>query len=413
MRGGAFPWMATAYFGYAFIGTHPLADTSVADRVEGSPIDRLVVLGMFAASLLIVWKRRREALRALVANPLFVAVSAIIGLSVFWSDYPDLTTRRALLYLMLSTCGLAVALSARDPRRLHLAMFVAFVAVIVVNLLATAASPGVAVTDIGVRGIYTQKNVAGSIAMVGFIVGVFWTAGARQRALGLISLAVIFAFLVVTKSKTSLGLALLAPLVGGAIAFASGGGRRAALLAIAGFLVATAAGFALFAAADFDTTRALDATIGDASFTGRDELWAFAQGEIARRPWGGHGYGAFWDVGPANDPIARLEPGTWLGDSEVGVINQAHNGYLDLALNVGEPAAWLAGLAAAFSMLRALARAHAQGIDRATRAAHGAFAALLFAFLIHNTTEATLFLRGAPLWSLMVVVMLAPSRAQP
>ncbi|MDE3174931.1 MAG: hypothetical protein KGM15_02340 [Pseudomonadota bacterium] len=55
---------------------------------------------------------------------------------------------------------------------------------------------------------------------------------------------------------------------------------------------------------------------------------------------------------------------------DVGVINQARDGYLDLALNVGKPATYLAGLAVLQAMLR-----------------------------------------GAPLWSLMVVVMLAPARA--
>ncbi len=414
-RFDVFPGMAALYFGYAFIGTHPLADVSVADRLEGSPIDRLLVLAMFAGSLLVLWARRREALAALLANPGLVAVSAIIAISALWSDYPDLTVRRAMLYLMLTASGAATALSARDPARLHTAIFLMFIAVIIVNFLSVVVSPSIAITDIGVKGLYTQKNVAGGVAMVAFIVGVFWTAGAaspRSRTLGLLALALIFLFLVITKSKTSLGLAILAPLVGGLIAFASRGGPRAALIALAVLLLSLVVAFALFAATGFNTDRVLDILIGDSSFTGRDELWAFARQEIGNRPWGGHGYGAFWDVGPANDPIAKLEPGTWLGDTEVGIINQAHNGYLDLALNVGVPATVIAGLAVFFAMIRALARAHAQGVDCRARAAHGAFAALLLAFLIHNTTEATLFLRGAPLWSLMVVVMLAPGRAK-
>lgn len=413
-RFDVFPFMAALYFGYGFIGTHPLADVSVADRLEGSPIDRLLVLGMFAGSLMIVWARRREALGALFAHPGIAAVSAIILMSALWSDFPDLTVRRAALYLMLTVSGAATALTARDPRRLHGAMFLMFFVVVMVNFLATAVSPSIAITDIGVRGIYTQKNVAGGVAMFAFIVGAFWTAGAataRSRTLGVLAVAVIFLFLVITKSKTSMGLALLAPLIGGLIAFASRGGPRAALIALAALLLSFVIAFALFAAIGFNTDRALDILIGNSSFTGRDELWAFARQEIGKRPWGGHGYGAFWDVGLANDPIAKLEPGTWLGDTDVGIINQAHNGYLDLALNVGVPATVMAGLAVFFAMVRALARAHAQGADRRERAAHGAFAALLLAFLIHNTTEATLFLRGAPLWSLILVVMLAPARA--
>ena len=177
---------------------------------------------------------------------------------------------------------------------------------------------------------------------------------------------------------------------------------------MAGLLFLLALGFAGFAASGFDTDKALDLLIGDSSFTGRDELWAFARHEIGKRPWLGHGYGAFWDVGLANDPIGKLEPGSWLGDTEVGVINQAHNGYLDLALNVGVPATVLAGLSIFAAMLREIAGAHASLADGRTRAAHGAFAALLFAYLLHNTTEATLFLRGAPFWNLIVVTLFAP-----
>ncbi len=410
-RGAAFAVMAAIYFGYSFIGLHPLADVSVADRLEGSALDRLAGVCMFVAALAVLWRRRREAMAALIDRPGFVIVSAIIGLSAIWSDYPDLTVRRAALYLMLAVTGLAVAVSARDPRRLHSAMFAMFVGVAIVNLLATAIAPAIAISDLGVRGVYTQKNVAGAVAMAGVIVGVFWTAGARgsERRLGALGAALISAFLVVTKSKTSLTLAVLACGLGGLVAFVALGGRRAALVVIAGTLLASLTLFGLFAASGFDAGRALDILIGDSTFTGRDQLWAFASNHIALRPWGGHGYGAYWDVGLANDPIAKLDPGAWLGDSEVGVINQAHNGYLDLALNIGVPATILAGLTVLAAMLRALARAHRPELDRRARAAHGAFAALSFAFLLHNLTEATLFLRGAPLWALIVVVLFAPA----
>ena len=216
-RFDVFPFAAALYFGYAFVGTHPLADVSVADRLEGSPLDRLYVMGMFAGALVMLWTRRVELAARLLANPGVVAVSAIFALSALWSSYPDLTIRRVALYLFLVAAGAAVAVSSGDARRLHTAMFAAFVSVVVINFLATAASPGTAITDIGVRGVYTQKNVAGSVAMMGFVVGAFWIAGAqgaRARLLGALGLALIFAFLVVTRSKTSLGLAILAPLIG-------------------------------------------------------------------------------------------------------------------------------------------------------------------------------------------------------
>jgi O-antigen ligase len=389
-RPRAWPALAAAYFGYALIGLHPLADVSARARADGSPLDRVAVLAMSALALAVLWPLRREAAAALGRRPAFVAVSAVIALSALWSDHPDLTLRRAALFALLALCGLAVALGAGSARRLHEALFAALTGAVLVNLLAALAAPSLAVTEIGVRGVYSQKNVAGAVAMAAVIVAAFRPAGTARWA----ALALAGGLLALTRSKTSLGLTGLTLALSATLAFA-GSGRRAAAIALAVGLAALALALALFAASGFDTARALERALGDSSFTGRDELWAFARRHIAEAPWLGHGYGAFWDVGPVDDPIAKLEPGTWLGDTEVGTINQAHDGYLDLALNIGLPSTALATLA----------------VIGATFRARGVYAALGFAFLLHNLTEASLFLRGAPLWAVMVVALFAPEDA--
>ena len=172
-----------------------------------------------------------------------------------------------------------------------------------------------------------------------------------------------------------------------------------------------AALFSTFAAIDFDLAKAVELVFTDASFTGRDELWAFAHKAASQRPWLGHGYGAFWDVGLVNDPLAKLEPGTWLADVPVGTINQAHNGYLELWLHLGLPATIVATLIVMQGLVSAAWRAIASSGSRQARAMLGGLATLLFLYLFHNFTEATLFMRGSVFFNVIMVALLVVSRA--
>jgi O-antigen ligase len=393
---------------YTFVGTHPLSDTSVADRADGSPLDRFVVFGLFGIALVELWRRRAMTLLIARGAWLLLALNGFCLLSIFWSDYPDLTLRRGLLLVLLTTIALGVAVGVTDLRRFHTTLFASFAVIIVFNIVMIGAAPGSAISPIGVKGIYVQKNVAGMVAMLAVAIAATWTIGAQRRreiVLGLGATVVMFGFLVVTRSKTSMGLALLAVAIAAVIALAEKFGPRLALVALSGLLALAAIGIGLFAAIDFDFNQAFDILLGDSSFTGRDEIWGFAWRNILDRPWLGHGYGAFWDVGLINDPIAKLDKGTWLGDVEVGVINEAHNGYLELCLHVGIPATVVAALIVIVIAFFAAHRAIAGHAPRADRAAMGAMAAILFLYLVHNYTEATFFMRGSPLSNLATLAL--------
>lgn len=174
--------------------------------------------------------------------------------------------------------------------------------------------------------VYTQKNVAGIVAMLTIVIGATWIAGAtgrRQIMLAVLALAPALLFLALTRSKTSINLAAGGLVIIAFFVMAERYGAAFILLAATLGLAGAAGVLALLLAIDFDTNIALSSLFGDTTFTGRDELWAFTQRE-ARRYWLGHGYGAFWDVGAVNDPLAKLEPGTWLASVEIGTINQAH-----------------------------------------------------------------------------------------
>ncbi len=401
------------YLAFVFIGTHPLSEASVGERVEGSSVDRIVVLGLFALSLHVTWTHKREVWRRIGEN---IGVLAVVGFamaSIAWSDYPELTLRRSLLFFFLTYAALAIGATAPSLRRLHTILFVFLTGVMLLNLASIVIRPSVAISDIGVRGIYTQKNVAGYVAMLAAVCGGAWIIGAQSRKdrnRALLALAPTLLFLAVTRSKTSINLTVLAFAIGATLILVQRLGPRLALLAMSASIVLATVFGGLFAASGFNLSAALNATTGDATLTGRDELWAFARGRIAERPWLGYGYGAFWDVGPINDPLAKLEPGTWLADVEVGTINQAHNGYLELCLHLGVPATAFATLTILFGAVAALSAAMKRGHSLPDRSAFAAIAAILLIYLFHNLTEATLYMRGSAFWSLVSLALFAMPR---
>ena len=400
---------------YTFVGTHPLADTSVGERVDGSGIDRLAVLGLFAMALFVVAHKWRVALAYLLSNSGQIFVVGFALLSALWSDFPDLTLRRALLLFFLTTIGLGLAVGASDLRRLHTVLFVFLTSVVILNLIAVAAVPARAITDIGVQGIYGQKNVAGMVAMIATVIGAAWILGAedaRSVRKGVLGLVPIIIFLFLTRSKTSINLTILGVFLMGFFAVAERYGPRFILLAVSLGLLALAALLIVFAAVDFDFNAGLSTVVADTSFTGRDQLWAFALNESHKRYWWGHGYGAFWDVGFANDPTLRVETGSWLATTGVGIINQAHNGYLELWLELGLPAAIVAALTTVKGAVSGGLYAISGADSRQNRAAIGAFAILLLLQILHNFTEATLFMRGMAYANVACLSLFVVARAR-
>jgi len=402
-----------AFLEFSFIGLTPFSEASVAERVEGNSLVRNAILAMFALALPILAARRAALAQCLRVNWRLFAVVAVCVLSVFWSDYPALTLRRALMLFFLVGIATAIAVSLDDLRAFHTKLFGALTAVVIVNLLFTAAFPAMGVSDIGVKGLYTQKNVAGMVAMVAVIVAIAWTPGcdrAAHRWLGIAGALLAFGFLLLTRSKTSIGLLVLTLGVGLVFLWAVRLGPRFALLVFVGLALALAGLFGLVLYNDFVWSDILASLVSDPTFTGRDILWAFCLRESLKRMWLGHGYGAFWDVGAANDPLAKLEPGTWIGDVDVGTINEAHNGYLELWLVIGLPAMLLAVWQVCAS-ISAMSGAAMRSPNRATALAFAMMAMILFNHLLHNLTEATLFMRNLAFANIAELFMLVGFRA--
>ncbi|MDE2364548.1 MAG: O-antigen ligase family protein [Hyphomicrobiales bacterium] len=398
-----------------FVGTHPFAGVDVAAREDGNLLDRIAVLSLFGLAAYVLWSNLGAALDVFIRNGPFWLVVAMCLASIFWSTHPDLTLRRAMLLVFLTTIAMAIAAGAKDARRMHTMMFVTLAAIMMVNLASVVVAPSLAISPIGVQGMYTQKNVAGSVAMITLIVGITWIFGAesvRSKILGAAVLALIAFFLVITRSRTSINLTVLGIAVCLFCAMCERYRSPFILLSVALGSILVVALMGWLAAYDFDFSAAMASIVSDTSFSGRDELWAFTLNDAEKRPWLGYGYGAYWDVGLADDPLVRAEPGSWLASVAIGVINQAHHGYLELWLHIGLPAMIFAALIIAWGALSGGAKAVFGASDRGVRALVGGMAAILGLHLLHNLTEATLFMRGTPFFNFATLAVFLISRSR-
>jgi O-antigen ligase len=397
---------------YTFVGTSPLGEVSVEARAEGSPFDRLVIFALAALAATVVALRPRSSLRLAQRSWLIWLMLGWCGASLAWSDFPDLTLRRVVSLALVTLVCFAIGVGIDSLRRLHTILFWVLALVVVANLAVTQVRPDFAITDIGVRGFYTQKNQAGLVAMVVVLVAMCRMLKSPSLSKTALSLAVLGAaavFLSISESKTSQALTLLAvPLLPMIMLLQRLGGAFAIL--VAGFAILFLGAVGLFAAGLGINPTGLIALNGDPTFTGRAEIWDFVKAEIGRRPWTGSGYGAFWDVGPVADPLLRAPPGTWLSQVKTGFINQAHNGYLDLWLQAGLPALVLGifGLAqATLILLRGcFLRARQDGDHPALIMGF----VIMIVFFLHNFTESSIWSRGQMLANLSLLLVFMAHR---
>lgn len=397
-----------------FIGTNPFGAASLSARAEGNPLDRLVMLGLAGLSILVLLLNWRELRSILLRGSGVWMIAGIALLSVLWSQHPDLTLRRSILFLCSALIAAGIAAGVKDLSRLHRSFSYFMSAIVVLNLIVIVALPHIGIEELGARGIYSQKNVAGLVAMIAMlIIGTSMaqqSVGSADWCFSLAMLILAFIFLVLTKSKTSLGLTVAVLAIVCFLAIIEKGGPVLVLGSLLCVLLAGAAVLAGIAAFDFDLARITAAVFGDTSFTGRDELWAFVYRSATEHFLLGYGYGAFWDVGVGADPLLRIEPGAWLGDIAPGIINQAHNGYLDLWVQIGLPAMLLGVATVAFAILAGTVASFMLPKTHRDRTALIAMVALLVVYLLHNLTETSLFARGLILCNVTLPILFLFSR---
>lgn len=322
------------------------------------------------------------------------ALGALLMASACWSADPSTTLRRAALYgfVILAAAGLAARLT---PGAYFRALALAAAGAAALSLLMLVLCRGCALAPGGgeLRGVFSHKNMLGQAMAAGVLAALHLAQQRRGRIAALLACLLCTGAAVLSRSTTSL---MVIGLYAGAHALLGlwrrGGVARPLALAGAALLPVCV----VWMLAD---PGALLALLGkDPTLTGRTELWAYVEADIAQHPLLGWGFGAFWT--PANPAALEISAALrWY-------VPQAHNGVLEILLQTG-----LLGLLAVAVLLgrtMVLGARCLAGPDPAL-----GFTTLLLglSILVLGTTEAVLLDPLQPVTMSLLVVGLLCERA--
>jgi O-antigen ligase len=243
---------------------------------------------------------------------------------------------------------------------------------------------------VGYPGFFTFKGMLGECAAIAFLLSLHeMLYSGWRRALSIVIIVLSIWLMLVSKSKGSLGLAVLAPLAAWLTLII---GKKlhvsAAIIllpiAILYQMLAMIPGLNLLNRISF-------ALYENYTLSGRTLIWDFANYEFGRSPFIGWGYQSFWLVGP--DAPSFVDAPGWIKS-----MPSAHNGYLDAQLEMG-----YIGLALLVTFIIATLHANRRVADRDPARAWLLLSLALF-IILSNMLETT-WMRGMePLWLLFLIV---------
>jgi O-antigen ligase len=373
----------------------PVGD--VADTyIDGSPLDRNVLTLLLLLAAFVLSKRMYNVRGFLALNTPMVVYFAYCLLSLLWSDYPFVVFKRwirsvadvMMVLIILSESDWVAALSRVLTTLTYILIPTSILFIRFFPSLGRFYSRG------GVpewTGVGTDKNALGMICML-FGVFTLWRllnpekeglpkSHIRRRRVALIAafLMIIYLLLVVN-SQTALACFAMACIVV-VLASRTRWFLRPANASVLVWGMVAASCCVLFLGVGGIVLTALGR---DASLTGRTDVWRTVL-PYAANTWVGAGYENFW-IGDRMRLFERL----------LGGLNQAHNGYIEVYLNIG-----VVGLTLLAAIIVVGYQNILYGLQRDPRAG-GLRMAFFMICLIYNFTEAS-FKMMSPVWLLFIL----------
>jgi len=256
--------------------------------------------------------------------------------SIGWSIDPNVSTSR-VFHLVGSTL-IAIYLGFMVPLETTLNVLARVLGVILIaSIAAVFLLPGLGIENYEGsqvwKGIVTSKNTLGFWAAAGVLLYISQWSRAMTgagKSLCIAMAAISFGILIASKSATS----LLALIVGGAVALYFYIAHRFQLGFVRMVVMALLfTGLIIVAFLNIDTAELVGRS-GD--LTGRGEVWEQTWNLILNKPLTGYGYGSIWNPNDATIWIQqKLTDFTW-------VVYHAHNGFLQIASEIGLPLSLIA-----------------------------------------------------------------------
>lgn len=383
---------------------------SSGEYLEGSLLDRSILGVLIAAGLFILYRRRIPCGRIFQNNKWVVIYFIYCGISIIWSDYTSVSGKSWIKGLGTLVMVLVVITDRNPIAAVKTLMRRWAYALIPLSVILIRYFPGLGVRYDGWTGKAFYVGAGDDKNMLGYVCllcGLFFVWNLltiwRRKAIRInkkeISLDLFFLVMVCwvlskAQSATSIGafIAGTCILVMTGLPFIRRSAKHLGLYIIVVAAIALI-GFALLDVRGF----ILSALNRDETLTGRTELWKIIL-TFDTNPLIGVGYDGFF-----------ITDGSFLGSREERVwkefgmrVNEAHNGYLEVYLNLGA-----LGL---FFLIGIIIKAYRNSL-KALLAEYdfGRFRiAILGVVLLYSITEAC-FRGQHPMWCLFLIVAMAPT----
>jgi exopolysaccharide production protein ExoQ len=386
------------------ITTNAADATNTADGPTGNTLDRIIkvcTILMSAYFVIARWPLARS-----VAKNINVGAAAFLGLALLsakWSiDRPETVFRCISLGSITLVC-FAIALAGWDRRRFQQLATPPLMFIVVASLVLGIIFPD-EIREFGDdlslkgawHGITMTKNQLGMASSLGAIICVHRLLVREGRTFWAIAgAATAFACLMLSRSNTS-QFATLAGVIFMVAALRIPMIKRRYTTHVVIAIAATLLIYELVIQDLFPGAHTLlgpirDLTGKDATFSARTNIWEIVKDHMRTAPYLGTGYGAYW-VGPyPTSPSFVFTYFMFFYPTE------AHNGYLDVANDLG-----YAGLICVLVFLISYVR---QGLRlmQIDRAQAVLYLAILFQQMVLNMSESEWFARD----SVFTVVLLA------
>lgn len=253
----------------------------------------------------------------------------LVVMSAIWSIHPDITIRRGIGYVLtvLIASYLAVRFDIDDAMRL---LSWSFMLSAIGSLLFVAVLPQYGIMQVADlagswRGVFPHKNVLGPIMAVAVFTELYLLVNGGGRPRWRLALLGLFLGLVVLSGSATALLLSLFYVVGAAFYLL---GRRNRLAAV-GALTSCAFLLLMGLIVTWNDPAAVLGIFGkDMTLTGRTTLWSVVIEIIRERPLLGWGYRATWQLDDPATTFADDVTGNW-------GVTSSHNGFLEIALQLG------------------------------------------------------------------------------
>jgi exopolysaccharide production protein ExoQ len=376
------------------------ADATAA-YVEGSPFDRNVFFFLLLAALAVLISRRSRVQPMLRKNILILSYFLFCAISIVWSDFPFVALKRwikalgdiEMVLIVLTESSPLVSLKGLLTR---LGFFLFPLSVLLIKYYPEIGRRLTMSWTIEATGVTTQKNELGLDCMMYgvFFLWMFMSAyrdrGNANRRSRLLAYGMIIAMIIWLLSQCNSTTSITGLIAAGVVMLvASRPWHRPFIVHL---LVVTVLGLVIMALF-FDPGGGMVGALGkNPTLTGRTQIWSLVL-STHTNPWIGTGFESFW-LGQRLDKLRTALPNF--------PVNEAHNGYLEVYLNLG----W-AGICFTALLLATAYRRVISGIRR-NPAKASLFLGFLLCTLFYSFTEAGFRLMN-PAWFFLMLVIVAGS----